>query len=134
MRPDLVLDEDDKKKRFKKFKTEDQSSGQNNNTKEEKQIASLAGKKRKKNEFPSNKISKKSAVFAFSEEDNHDISSDEDTIEREGEDFLEFVRETAAVHNVDKLYSELEENESSIDPETGLLITSGDYCYKHFPF
>ena len=49
---------------------------------------------------------------------------DEDDESRE-EDFLEFVKETAGAMNVQKIFSDLAENESVIDPETGMLIGTG---------
>ena len=49
---------------------------------------------------------------------------DEDDESRE-EDFIEFVKETAGAMNVQKIFSDLAENESVIDPETGMLMNTG---------
>ena len=51
---------------------------------------------------------------------------DEDDESRE-EDFLEFVKETAGAMNVQKIFSDLAENESVIDPETGMLMNTGKH-------
>ena len=47
---------------------------------------------------------------------------DDESIE---EDFLDFVKETAGAMNVQKIFSDLAENESVIDPETGMLMNTG---------
>ena len=100
MKPDLVLDEDDKRKRFKKYKPPEE-----------------AVHTRTPNDDPN--VDTK----------YYESSDDEESRKK---DFLEFVRETAGVDNVQKIFSDLAENESSLDPETGMLINSGEIiisCY-----
>ena len=139
MKPDLVLDEDDKKKRFKrrdsnpyprfkKYKNFEEavpSGGQNN----EDPNATPAGvqatpKKRhqKKNSTSHEKSS--SSTLEFQLLPFQSDLDDEDDESRE-EDFLEFVKETAGAMNVQKIFSDLAENESVIDPETGMLTNTG---------
>ena len=49
----------------------------------------------------------------------------DDEDESREEDFLQFVKETAGAMNVQKIFSDLAENESVIDPETGMLNSAG---------
>ena len=142
MKPDLVLDEDDKKKRFKKYNNSEeavQSGGQNNVEPNSNYLqSSEAGNKNKRKlglaATPKKKHLKKNSS-------SHERSSSllefplpqsdlEDEDESRGEDFLEFVKETAGAMNVQKIFSDLAENESVIDPETGMLMNTG----KHHNF
>ena len=141
MRPDLVLDEEDKKKRFKKFKKEPegeaQSREQNGETinsdnlgsseagsnKNKRQIGSVgasADPKKKRQKNPENVSS--SIGFPLP---NFLSDYDEEDEESREEEFLEFVKETAGATNVQKIFSDLAENESVIDPETGMLVSGG---------
>ena len=56
---------------------------------------------------------------------------DEEDEESREEEFLEFVKETAGATNVQKILSDLAENESVIDPETGMLISTGKLEFLH---
>ena len=96
MRPDLVLDDDEKKRRFKNFF---QIRGHMENL-ESSQNVILASDSKKTND-------------ADDDDDN-----DDDTLRK-------FIRETAAVAagNVEKIYSELADHESCLDPETGRMRT-----------
>ena len=96
MRPDLVLDVDEKKRRFKNFF---QIRGHMENL-ESSQNVILASDSKKTND-------------ADDDDDN-----DDDTLRK-------FIRETAAVAagNVEKIYSELADHESCLDPETGRMRT-----------
>ena len=142
MRPDLVLDEEDKKKRFKKFQkipegaaqSREKNSetnanidnlgppeaGNNNNKREIGLVGVSANPKRKHQKKPENVSSSVGfttlPTFDFDEEDEES---------REEEEFLEFVKETAGATNVQKILSDLAENESVIDPETGMLSSGG---------
>ena len=103
MKPDLVLNEDDKRKRFKKYKPPEE--------------AVHTGTPDDPNDDPN-------------ADTNYFESSDDE--ESRKKDFLEFVKETAGVDNVQKILSDLAENESSLDPETGMLMNSGEIiisCY-----
>ena len=130
MRPDLVLDEDDKKRRFKKYKM----------SKEESQTASvddegndsgsmhegffddlknsiLEGVKRKKRSVSSDE----SNETKFQKTKVCEERLGEEDEESDTEDFFDFVKETLEANDVDKIYSDLAQNESFIDPETGLV-------------
>ena len=135
MRPDLVLDEDDKKRRFKKYKPEStiQQSGANTSSTQsharvenesgswspgagvKRSSSSSPGASRKhlkvKEETPD--LSAKSSPFDVTRDDESD----------DGEDILEFIKQTAAVMDVNKIFSDLANNESVLDPETGLVLT-----------
>ena len=141
MKPDLVLDEDDKKRRFKKYKNYEkvvQSGGQTN---EEPNVnsnfigSSKAGNKNKRQlgtagtqATPKKEHQKKhstshekgSSPLEFQLPPFQSDLDDEDDESIE-EDFLDFVKETAGAMNVQKIFSDLAENESVIDPETGKL-------------
>ena len=97
MRPDLVLDVDEKKRRFKNFF---QIRGHMENL-ESSQNVILASDTKKTNDT-----------------DDDDDDNDDDTLRK-------FIRETAAVAagNVEKIYSELADHESCLDPETGRMRT-----------
>ena len=146
MKPDLVLDEDDKKKRFKKYKNSEeavQSGGQNNeepNVNSSYLRSSEAGNKNKRELGPAGVQATPKKKHQKKKSTNHEKSSssplgfplppfqndldDEDDESRE-EDFLEFVKETAGAMNVQKIFSDLAENESVIDPETGMQMNTG---------
>ena len=143
MKPDLVLDEDDKKKRFKKYNNSEeavQSGGQNNVEPNSNYLqSSEAGNKNKRQLGPASTSKKKHLKKNSS---SHERSSSllefplpqsdlEDEDESRGEDFLEFVKETAGAMNVQKIFSDLAENESVIDPETGMLISTGKLEFLH---
>ena len=132
MRPDLVLDEDDKKKRFKKYKTPDEAAAvdqsgtsteetsgmEKNNKRQLGLIGALIPKKKKIN-------AEKVKVTSSLGYPDPVFYGDSEVEESESEDFLEFVKETEGASNVQKIYSDLAENESFIDPETGMLMSSG---------
>ena len=147
MKPDLVLDEDDKKKRFKKYKTPEEavhselphqdpnvdsnyfssSEAENNINKRELGQAATPKKKYQKKKSSSTEKDTSSLDFpipCF----KSDFDEDDDETRKE-EDFLDFVRETAGVDNVQKILSDLAENESFIDPETGMLMNSGKIIF-----
>ena len=147
MKPDLVLDEDDKKKRFKKYNNSEeavQSGGQNNVEPNSNYLGSSeAGNKRKRQLGPAGVQATPKKKHLKKNSSSHERSSsllefplpqsdleDEDDESRE-EDFLEFVKETAGAMNVQKIFSDLAENESVIDPETGMLISTGKFEFLH---
>ena len=135
MRPDLVLDEDDKKKRFKKYKTPDEAaavdqsgtsteetSGMEKNNKRQLGLIGALPKKKKIN-------AEKVKVTSSLGYPDPVFYGDSEVEESDSEDFLEFVKETEGASNVRKIYSDLAENESFIDPETGMLMSSGILCF-----
>ena len=147
MKPDLVLDEDDKKKRFKKYKNSEeavQNGGQNNadpnvnnnilgsseagnnNKRQLGPVGAQATPKKKHKKKNSSSHEKSSSPLAFSMPPFQTDLDDEDDGSKE-EDFLEFVKETAGAMNVQKILSDLAENESVIDPETGMLMNTGKF-------
>ena len=140
MKPDLVLDEDDKKKRFKKYNNSEeavQSGGQNNVEPNSNYLqSSEAGNKNKRKLGPAGVQATPKKKHLMKNSSSHERSSSllefplpqsdlEDEDESRGEDFLEFVKETAGAMNVQKIFSDLAENESVIDPETGMLNSAG---------
>ena len=146
MKPDLVLDEDDKKKRFKKYKTPEEAVDSGIPNEEPNVDSNYFGSSEAENNLnkrqlvpattPKKKHLKKKS--SSTEQDTHSLDFpltpfksdfDEDDDESRKEDFLEFVRETAGVDNVQKIFSDLAENESFIDPETGILMNSGKIIF-----
>ena len=104
----MVLNEDDKKKRFKKYTSNFNKEGNKN--------------KRQKKDSTSHE--KGSSPLEFPLPPFQSDLNDEDDESRK-EDFLEFVKETAGAMNVQKIFSDLAENESGLDPETGMLVNKG---------
>ena len=142
MRPDLVLDEEDKKKRFKKFQNVPEEiaqsreqntetnvnseslgpseAGKNNNKRQLGFVGVSANPKKKRQKNPENI----SSLIEFPSPTFLSDLDEEDSESRE-EEFLEFVKETAGATDVLKILSDLAENESVIDPETGMLVSGG---------
>ena len=144
MKPDLVLDEDDKKKRFKKYKTPDDEaahsgipnddpnvdnnyfgSSEAENKINKRQLGQATTPQKKHQKKKSSSTEKDTSILDFPLPPFKSEYDEDDDESRKEEDFLEFVRETAGVDNVQKILSDLAENESFIDPETGMLMNSG---------
>ena len=142
MRPDLVLDEEDKKKRFKKFQKVTQKAPQSRekNAETNANIDNLgppeAGKNINKRQIGLVGVSANPPKKHLKNPENVSSSIrfplptflsdlDEEDEESREEEFLEFVKETAGATNVQKILSDLAENESVIDPETGMLSSGG---------
>ena len=114
MSPDLVLDNDAKKRRFKRLKN-------------------IGRKKSGKSEVTSNHYksnTKKKLLFGNTGQFQIDPPKptkpdmeDKDMEEEDTESLLEFVKDTAVVTDVERIYQELASNKSSLDPETGLLLS-----------
>ena len=144
MKPDLVLDEDDKKKRFKKYNNSEEAvqSGEQNivepnsnylqsseaGNKNKRKLGPAATPKKKHLKKNSSSHERSSSLLEFPLPQS-DLEDEDD--ESRGEDFLEFVKETAGAMNVQKIFSDLAENESVIDPETGMLISTGKLEFLH---
>lgn len=123
MRPDLVLDEDDKKKRFKKYKTDQTSTQDFSDNETTSWSSSPAGSKRPGEPSSGSKAKKRKVSspdhdpqprFYHREEEEDDLSDQED--------FLEFIKQTSLNQDINKIYSDLANNESILDPETGQII------------
>ena len=143
MRPDLVLDEDDKKRRFKKYKkSEDDpqtADGDESNDSEVSHKAVFDNKKNVITECMKRKYRNGSGGDELKDAKFQKTKPFEDKDTEEGEEsdkeeeFFDFVKETMAVNDVDKIYSDLAQNESFIDPETGMVVSSeGKATLSHY--
>ena len=109
MRPDLVLDDDDKRRRFKQYKNCGQKKSEN---------CEATSKHYKSNsKKPTSVIVKTDGSFAA-------LSETRDTDEEDTESLLEFALDTAAVGagDLERIHAELADYESALDPETGLVL------------
>ena len=120
MKPDLVLNEDEKKKRFKKKYSNFNKEGNKNKRQKGEMVDQITLKKKE----DSTSHEKGSSPLEFPLPPFQSDLNDEDDESRK-EDFLEFVKETAGAMNVQKIFSDLAENESGLDPETGMLVNKG---------
>ena len=120
MKPDLVLNEDDKKKRFKKYNSNFNKEG--NKNKRQKGEAVFQTTPKKKRDSTSHETGSSPLEFPLPPFQSDLVDEDDESRE---EDFLEFVKETAGAMNVQKILTDLAENESVIDPETGMLMNTG---------
>ena len=95
-------------------------AGKNNNKRQLGFVGVSANQKKKRQKNPENV----SSSIEFTLPTFLSDLDEEDSESRE-EEFLEFVKETAGAINVQKILSDLAENESVIDPETGMLLSRG---------